>query len=87
MVLCVTAQETDATDATLVRMRLDVFDLYAERRGAHTDADKARLIKVNRSTMWRYRYGKQQPSLDKAAKIAAVLGIPLETLIETGAAA
>lgn len=87
MVLCVTATDDHATDATKrVRLRLDVFDLYAARLGATTDAARAKLIDVDRITMWRYRKGHLTPSLSRAMGIAEKLGIDLEVLIDRDAA-
>jgi DNA-binding XRE family transcriptional regulator len=63
-------------------MRMDVFDANAERLGAHTDADKARLIEVDRATMWRYRTGRLTPGRDKAMSIADLFGLKVEELFE-----
>lgn len=67
-------------------MRLDVFDREAERLGAHTDAAKAKLIDVDRATMWRYRKGILTPSLSRAMAIADKLGVTFDDLIERPAA-
>lgn len=74
---------TNATSPGLrVRIRWDQFDKAAEKLGAMNDSDKARLIGVNRSTMWRYRYGLMSPSLGRAMEIANTLRIKLLRLIE-----
>lgn len=87
MFLCVTATDRDATDATPgARLRLDVFDREAERLGATTDAAKARLIDVDRVTMWRYRKGLLTPKTGRAMAIAEKLGISVDELIERPAA-
>lgn len=86
MVLCVTATENRATDATpVVQMRFDLFDEHAERLGAATDAAKAELIGVDRITLWRYRTGRLTPSLDRAMTIAERLGCDLHLLFPKAA--
>ncbi len=66
-------------------MRLDVFDRHAAKLGATTDAARAELIGVDRITMWRYRTGRLTPSLDRAMKIADVLGCDLRDLFPKAA--
>ncbi|HET8682052.1 MAG TPA: helix-turn-helix transcriptional regulator [Micromonosporaceae bacterium] len=77
-----------ATDATqpATRLRIDIFDRRAEALGAETDADKARLIGVDRVTLWRYRSGRLVPSLDRAMTIANILGLAVDELFEQVAA-
>lgn len=63
-----------------------MFDREAARLHATDESSRAELAGVDRTTLWRWRHGKQTPSLEKATDIAARFGISVEDLIERAAA-
>jgi transcriptional regulator with XRE-family HTH domain len=67
-------------------MRFDIFDQHAEALGASSDAEKAALIGVDRITLWRYRTGRQNPTLERAMYIAERIGCDLHALFPKAAA-
>ena len=80
----------NATDtsrsATAPRLNFDVFDVECATRGALDDTARGKLVGVDRTTIWRWRNGRQFPSLDVVARIADQFGLPVEHLIERRAA-
>lgn len=62
-----------------------VFDRECAKRDATSEPARARLADVDRTTLWRWRTGRQTPTLDAAARIAETFGITIDQL--TGRAA
>lgn len=73
--------------ATPVRLRADMFDQLTAGHDATTDPARARLIGVDRATLWRMRKGQLVPSVSLAMHIARVLGVRVEDLFEVAQAA
>ncbi len=63
-------------------LRQDVFDRLTEAAGATTDIARARLLGVDRVTIFRLRRRMFQPRWDTAARFADVLGCTLDDLFE-----
>lgn len=51
----------------------ELFDRLAAAKGATDENARARLVGINRVTLYRYRTGRYAPRLDVAARIAAAL--------------
>ncbi len=68
-----------------VRLRLDVYDRLAHRRGATTPTEQAELHGISRGHMYRLRTGAKTPRLDLAMRIASDLGTTVEKLFEVPA--
>lgn len=66
----------------MVRLRLEIHDSLAARKGAHNVAAQAALHGIHRSTMFRIRSGERMASLELAMRMAAQLGVPVEVLFE-----
>ena len=60
------------------------YNVYAAIRDNHQmrDADVARTAGVTPSTFSDWKSGRSTPKLDKLRKIAAVLGVAVDDLIE-----
>lgn len=64
-------------------MRTDIFDaLAAERWGDVSETELARLIGVDRTTLYRIREGKVTPTLETAMRMAEALRTTVEDLFE-----
>lgn len=78
---------TGSTDsATGARLNVDRFDAECLLRDATSDASRAELVGVDRATVWRWRTGRQQPSLDTIAHLAATFAVSVDDLIDRSAA-
>lgn len=77
---------TNSKSATPPRLNFDVFDVECAKRGALDDTARGRLVGVDRTTVWRWRHGRQYPSLDAVSRIAEQFEVPVEDLIERRAA-
>lgn len=78
-------QNSDAPPAqsdVKVRLRLEVYDALAEKRGITTVVGQAKLHEIGRQHMFRIRSGKWQPSLTVAMRMAADLGTTVDALFE-----
>lgn len=73
-----TKPEANAT----VRLRVQVFDALTASQGAHTEMDRAHLIGIHLTTMYRIKLGQMTPRLDLAMRIADQLGVRVEDLFE-----
>jgi DNA-binding XRE family transcriptional regulator len=71
-----------ATSATGVQVHWPAFDKAAEDLGASTDEEKASLVGVNRTTLYRWRTGVMRPSLGRALDLAHRLRLDLDQLFE-----
>jgi len=80
MVCCVTATAI-TIDATGPRLNVDRLVAECASRGALTDSTRAALLGVDRGTVWRWRHGKQVPSLDVITRIATTLGLSVDDLL------
>lgn len=74
----------NAESATGTRLNVEVFELECARRGAVDDAARGELVGVDRTTVWRWRHGRQKISLEVVARIAKLFDIPVEQLIARG---
>lgn len=77
-------QNSDAPTAekdAKVRLRVEVYDALAARRGVTTVVGQARLHGVGRQHMFRIRAG-HRPSLTVAMRMADDLGTTVEALFE-----
>jgi DNA-binding XRE family transcriptional regulator len=64
-------------------LRTDTFDgLVKERWGDVSETELARLIGVDRTTLYRIREGKVTPTLETAMRMAEALGTTVEDLFE-----
>ncbi len=70
-----------ATSDTGPVLRFDVIDAWAARSGATSEGDVAELLELDRSALWRFRKGKRIPSLGRALRIAAIVGVPVEEIV------
>jgi DNA-binding XRE family transcriptional regulator len=73
-------------DATPIRLNVDVFVAECASRGALNDSARGELFGVDRGTVWRWRHGRQVPSLDLIARMASVFEVPVERLLDQVAA-
>jgi len=82
-----TQSGTPATPDATPRVAIDftVFDRECAKRGATSEPARAKLVDTDRTTLWRWRKGRQTPTLDKAEHLAATFEITLDEL--TGRAA
>ncbi|WP_435233321.1 helix-turn-helix transcriptional regulator [Micromonospora aurantiaca (nom. illeg.)] len=78
-------QRSDSATPPAVRMRADIFDKLAETHGATNDAERARLVGIERTTLYRIREGKVVPKLETAMQIAQRLDVTVEDLFEVTA--
>jgi DNA-binding XRE family transcriptional regulator len=69
------------TDDAKVRLRRDVYEALAAKRGAESVAEQVALIGLPRKTLYRIRRG-DNPSMASAVKIAAALGSSVDALFE-----
>jgi DNA-binding XRE family transcriptional regulator len=81
----VTATAT-TSDATPLRLNVDVVVAECAARGALNDSTRGALLGVGRETVWRWRHGKQIPSVVAIARIAETFGVPVESLLDKRAA-
>lgn len=65
-----------------VRLRLEVYDALAAKRGVTKVVDQAKLHGIGRQHMFRLRSGKWNPSLPLAMQMAADLGTTVDALFE-----
>lgn len=69
------------TDAR-VRLRLEVYDALAAKRGVSAVVAQARLHGVGRQHMFEIRAGRSLPSLPLAMRMAADMGTTVDALFE-----
>lgn len=69
------------TDAK-VRLRVEVYDALAEKRGVTKVVDQAQLHGIGRQHMFRIRSGNSNPRLPLAMRMAADLGTTVDALFE-----
>ena len=79
----VATQNSDAPPAesdAKVRLRVEVYDALAEKRGATTVVAQAKLHEIGRQHLFDIRAGRARPSLDLAIRMAADLDTTVEAL-------
>lgn len=78
-----TGNPPSATVAATPRLCIDfdVFDRECALRGATDESARAELVDIDRVTLWRWRKGKQTPSLEVVTRIAGVFGLAVDDLI------
>lgn len=69
---------TPATPA--VQFQNEIFDARTAELGATTEVERARLAGVDRSTLYRYRYGKTVPLMPEAMRFAKTVGLTVADL-------
>lgn len=82
-----TAASPRGTSATPspIRLRGAVFDELTSRLGATNEVERARLIDVDRTTLYRIRERKVTPTLEVAMRMAERLGSTVDELFEASA--
>jgi DNA-binding XRE family transcriptional regulator len=73
---------SDTATPSPVRLRADVFDTLAGHQGAENEGDRARLVGIDRSTLYRIREGEVTPKLETALRMAERLGTTVDELFE-----
>lgn len=68
-----------------VRLKVDVYEALAKAKGYRTIESQADWHGVHRATMHAWRNGENVPRLDTAMRIAADLGVSVETIWERAA--
>lgn len=79
---CVVAKATDSEPAMVAmgRLNAELFDRRCEDLGATTEPQRAALLGVNASTLWRFRKGEIGPRLEVARRFAQILGVTVDEL-------
>jgi DNA-binding XRE family transcriptional regulator len=79
----VTATPSGDSPATVATGRIDfeLFDAKCADKGALDDVARADLVDVDRTTLWRWRNGRQAVSLEAAVRIADRLEVKLDDLL------
>lgn len=67
-------------------LRDEVFDALTAERGATNDSERARLVGINRATLYRLRKHRFAPRMDVAHRIAERLDTTVDQLFERVAA-
>lgn len=65
-----------------VRLRVDVYDALARRKGHESVAAQAAWHGISVSQLFNLRAGRSMPGLDTAMRMAADLGVPVEVIWE-----
>lgn len=68
-----------------IRLRTDVFDALTLRKGATSEVERARLLDINRTTLYRIRIRRVTPTLQLAMRIADRLDSTVDELFEVAA--
>lgn len=63
-----------------------LFNERCEALGAFTEVDKAALVGIGYTDLYRMRKGEFKPRLDRALRIAEILGVTVEQLWPKAAA-
>jgi DNA-binding XRE family transcriptional regulator len=56
------------------------FDERCRQLGATTEPERAALVRVDKSTLWRFRNGEIRPRLEVAHRFKRVLGCEISDL-------
>lgn len=64
-----------------MRISFEVFDVECAKRGATDETSRGRLVDIDRTTLWRWRTGRQDPSLEAVIRIATTLEVAVEKLL------
>lgn len=62
------------------RLDAELFDRRCEELNAATEEQKAALVGVNASTLWRFRQGEMGPRLEVARRFAKALDLTIDQL-------
>ncbi|MGC1214124.1 MAG: hypothetical protein WA890_23055 [Micromonospora sp.] len=79
-----TQQRGTAATPSPIRLRTEVLDELTSAKGASTEVERARLLEIDRTTLYRIR-GGQVPTLEVALRMAERLGTTVEQLFEVTA--
>lgn len=63
-----------------------LLDRLTGLQGAGTNAARAKLLGVNKTSLWRWRTGRFRPNLDVAQRVADQLGTTVDQLFPRRAA-
>lgn len=77
-----TQRRRRATVVAPVRLRREIFDALAKRKGAETHDEVAELLSLHRTTVIELRGGRREASLGTAMHIARFFAKPVERLFE-----
>jgi transcriptional regulator with XRE-family HTH domain len=66
-------------DAT-PRLNTALFDQRSEAKGASSETEKAALVGIDPSTLWRFRRGEIGPRLEVARRMAERLEVTVDEL-------
>lgn len=80
--MAATPERGNAATLSIIRFRADVFDLLAEKAGAEGESDRAALVGIDRTTLYRIRQGQVTPTLPVAMQMAMRVGAQVEELFE-----
>lgn len=81
-----TATARGASATANQHLDTEVFDGLTAALGATNDAARARLVDIDRKTLWRWRTGRYAPNLTVAQRIADQLGTTVDRLFPRRAA-
>lgn len=62
------------------RLNVALFDERCEAKGASSEAEKAALVDIDHSTLWRFRRGLIGPRLEVARRMAERLEVTVDEL-------
>ena len=69
-----------AAQRAKIKLNVGVFDEVTSAMGAGSNAARARMLGIHRSTVIRLRAGSVEPSADVMYQIAEKLGIPVTVI-------
>lgn len=69
-----------ATDATKTYFNATLFDERCAELGAINEDQRAALVGVDRTTLYRFRRGEMSPRLEVARRLARSIGVTTDDL-------
>lgn len=68
------------TPARKARLNFAKIDARCAELGANTGEERARLLDTGRVSLWRWRSGRADIGIDRAARLAERIGLSLEDI-------